>query len=272
MRFLRRFPCAVIARGQRSRGGSAEAPRGAPPLARLAFHEGVTDFVFEAGAGFLEAVLLQLAFPDLDDLPAVSLHGGTDLDIALAVAGELRLPIFDVLFWRGGIFAAFVVMPETSHDVDGDLAARIGDVGVAMRLLPIEAITWKAHVAQHLAHEKLRLGVTSLVALHRLAHRIARSFGDFEFDVPVVDLFTMSRDFLTKTGDEASKKYYMNLAPGEANWAPEGKIDNSHLKYEGAMLYTGMIAKGLKDLGGVYASLLADDELNKETTNIEING
>ena len=82
----------------------------------------------------------------------------------------------------------------------------------------------------------------------------------------------MSRDFLTKTGDEASKKYYMNLAPGEAIWAPEGKTDNSHLKYEGAMLYAGMIAKGLKDLGGVYASLLADDELNKETTNIEING
>ena len=93
-----------------------------------------------------------------------------------------------------------------------------------------------------------------------------------KFDVPVVDLFTMSRDFLTKTGDEASKKYYMNLVPGEANWAPEGKIDNSHLKYEGAMLYAGMIAKGLKDLGGVYASLLADEELNKETTNIEING
>ncbi len=93
-----------------------------------------------------------------------------------------------------------------------------------------------------------------------------------EFDVPVVDLFTMSRDFLTKTGDEASKKYYMNLAPGEAIWAPEGKIDNSHLKYEGAMLYAGMIARGLKELGGVYASLLADEEFVKDTTNIEING
>jgi lysophospholipase L1-like esterase len=93
-----------------------------------------------------------------------------------------------------------------------------------------------------------------------------------KFDVPVIDLFTMSRDFLIKTGDEASKKYYMNLAPGEADWAPEGKIDNSHLKYEGAMLYAGMIAKGLLELGGVYASLLADDEFVKDTTKIEING
>ncbi|MCR5155417.1 MAG: rhamnogalacturonan acetylesterase [Butyrivibrio sp.] len=93
-----------------------------------------------------------------------------------------------------------------------------------------------------------------------------------ELEVPVIDLFTMSRDFLEKTGDEASKKYYMNLAPGEASWAPEGKIDNSHLKYEGAMLYAGMVAKGLAALGGVYASLLADENLEKDTTTIETNG
>ena len=93
-----------------------------------------------------------------------------------------------------------------------------------------------------------------------------------KLDVPVIDLFTMSRQFLTGTGDEASKKYYMNLAPGEAPWAPEGKKDNSHLKYEGAMLYAGMIARSLLDMGGVYALILADEEFVKDTENIEING
>lgn len=93
-----------------------------------------------------------------------------------------------------------------------------------------------------------------------------------EFDVPVVDLFAMSREFLEKTGDEASKKYYMNLAPGEASWAPDGKKDNSHLKYEGAMLYSGMIAKGLKEIGEHYATLIADDTLFDQTSQIEING
>lgn len=93
-----------------------------------------------------------------------------------------------------------------------------------------------------------------------------------KFDVPVVDLFTMSRDFLEKTGDEASKKYYMNLAPGEASWAPEGKIDNSHLKYEGAMLYAGMIARGLKKLGEPYSSILADEAFLGNTLDIELNG
>ena len=92
------------------------------------------------------------------------------------------------------------------------------------------------------------------------------------YDVPVVDLFTMSRDFLEKTGDEASKKYYMNLDKGEALWAPEGKIDNSHLKYEGAMLYAGMIAKALIELGEQYQSLIADDSFLKESMNIETNG
>ena len=93
-----------------------------------------------------------------------------------------------------------------------------------------------------------------------------------KFDVPVVDLFTMSREFLEKTGDEASKKYYMNLAPFEATWAPEGKIDNSHLKYEGAMLYAGMIAKGLLKFEEVYSSLIADNTLLLFNADIENNG
>ena len=93
-----------------------------------------------------------------------------------------------------------------------------------------------------------------------------------KFNVPVVDLYTMSREFLTQIGDEASKKYYMNLLPGEASWAPEGKTDNSHLKYEGAMLYAGMIAKGLSQLDETYSSLIADEYLVSKSTEIETNG
>ncbi len=93
-----------------------------------------------------------------------------------------------------------------------------------------------------------------------------------KFNVPVVDLFTMSRSFLEKCGDEDSKKYYMNLKEGEANWAPEGLTDNSHLKYEGAMLYAGMIAKGLVDLGDHYESLIADKVILDGSMNIETNG
>ncbi len=93
-----------------------------------------------------------------------------------------------------------------------------------------------------------------------------------KFGVPVVDLFTMSRAFLEKTGDEASKKYYMNLEPGEVSWAPEGKNDNSHLRYEGAMLYAGMVAKGLVKLGDPYSTLVIEDEALLESSKIEVNG
>ena len=93
-----------------------------------------------------------------------------------------------------------------------------------------------------------------------------------KFNVPVVDLFTKSREFLEKTGDEASKKYYMNLAKGEVSWAPGGKLDNSHLRYEGALLYAGMIANEVSKLGDPYAILIADNEYLKETFDIEING
>jgi lysophospholipase L1-like esterase len=93
-----------------------------------------------------------------------------------------------------------------------------------------------------------------------------------KFDVPVVDLFAMSRSFLEKCGDEDSKKYYMNLKEGEAKWAPEGLTDNSHLTYEGAMLYAGMIAKGLMDLGDHYESLIADKVILDGSMNIETNG
>ena len=37
---------------------------------------------------------------------------------------------------------------------------------------------------------------------------------------------------------------------------PEGKQDNTHLRYEGAVLYAGLIAKGLHALGGIYSDLV----------------
>ena len=93
-----------------------------------------------------------------------------------------------------------------------------------------------------------------------------------ELEVPVVDLFSRSREFLIRTGDEASKKYFMNLAPGEVDWCPEGKKDNSHLRYEGALLFGKMVAEGLVEIGGKYADLIADPEALKCSMEIEDNG
>ncbi|MCR4763715.1 MAG: rhamnogalacturonan acetylesterase [Lachnospiraceae bacterium] len=101
------------------------------------------------------------------------------------------------------------------------------------------------------------------------------------FKVPVIDLFHLSRAWLASVGDEASKPFYMITKPGEFRGAPEGQIDNSHLKVAGAMLYAGMIAKELYRLGGVYAALVNPAFLEEsegsegaapEKVTIEING
>ncbi len=79
-----------------------------------------------------------------------------------------------------------------------------------------------------------------------------------EAKVPLVDLYSMSRCELKRVKESGSKKYYMNLEAGEYASCPEGKVDNTHLKYEGAVCFAGLIAKGIKEIGGIYADLLID--------------
>lgn len=83
-------------------------------------------------------------------------------------------------------------------------------------------------------------------------HKASERFG-----VPVADLFKAGREFLEKTGDEPSKRYYMHVKPGEAFWLPEGlSTDNTHLKYEGAMKFGELIARELIKLGAPFSTLV----------------
>lgn len=77
-------------------------------------------------------------------------------------------------------------------------------------------------------------------------------------DVPLIDLYSMSRAELKRAGEAESRNWYMNF---DAEIYPnymEGKADNTHLRYTGAVLYAGLVAKGLKELGGIYADLLIE--------------
>ena len=77
-------------------------------------------------------------------------------------------------------------------------------------------------------------------------------------EVPLIDLCALSFEAVKKAGDEASKKWFMNLPEGQYPNYPNGKEDNSHLCPEGAMYFAGMIAGDLKKLGGIYADLLLE--------------
>lgn len=63
--------------------------------------------------------------------------------------------------------------------------------------------------------------------------------------VPVIDLTTVTEAYIAALGDADSKPLYV--------WP----VDDTHLKYEGAVKMAGFVAEGLKNLGGIYAGLLA---------------
>lgn len=77
-------------------------------------------------------------------------------------------------------------------------------------------------------------------------------------NVPVIDLCQKSKELLEKIGDENSKKWFMHLKKGEFPSHKDGLEDNTHLKYEGAVTMAGLIAEGLKELGGIYIELIND--------------
>jgi lysophospholipase L1-like esterase len=87
-----------------------------------------------------------------------------------------------------------------------------------------------------------------------------------EQNVALIDLFTMSRELLEKTGEVDSRKWHMFFPAGVYENYPEGKTDNTHLRYEGAVTYAGLIAEGLRQLGGIYRDLLQEDVLFEEET------
>lgn len=70
------------------------------------------------------------------------------------------------------------------------------------------------------------------------ARRVAQ-----RMNVPCLDLEQATADWIIGLGDEASKAYFMNVAPGECTKFPEGKTDNTHLRENGAMVVGAMAAK-----------------------------
>ena len=69
-----------------------------------------------------------------------------------------------------------------------------------------------------------------------------------EEQVDLIDLGKETADYNTAIGEEACRNLYMNLERGMFESAPEGKEDNAHLKFEGAFIYAGFVARGLKEI------------------------
>ena len=70
-------------------------------------------------------------------------------------------------------------------------------------------------------------------------HQVGR-----EENVPVADLTALTEEYLSELGDEASKPLFI--------WP----VDNTHLKYEGAVTMAGFLCRELARFGAPYSRLL----------------
>ena len=86
--------------------------------------------------------------------------------------------------------------------------------------------------------------------------------------VPVIDLCSMSKSLIENAGMDKTKDWFMDIEAGRYPNFLEGKEDNSHLQYEGAVVFAELIANCLRNLGGNYKDLLLPLDPEKEDLNL----
>ena len=69
-----------------------------------------------------------------------------------------------------------------------------------------------------------------------------------EEQVELFDLGKETADYNTAIGEDACRNIYMNLEKGIFDSAPDGKEDNAHLRFDGAFIYAGFVARKLKEI------------------------
>lgn len=83
-------------------------------------------------------------------------------------------------------------------------------------------------------------------------------------NVPVVDLNSLTKAAIEAIGDEASKEWFLHVPAGKYDNFPNGKEDDSHLRYEGAYRFCRILVEEIKKIGGVYADILLDGDADGE--------
>lgn len=76
--------------------------------------------------------------------------------------------------------------------------------------------------------------------------------------VPLIDLCEKSKKLISETDSAVSQHWFMNLPPKVYAAYPEGKKDDAHFQYGGAVIMAGIVARELKNLGGKYAELVRE--------------
>lgn len=92
-----------------------------------------------------------------------------------------------------------------------------------------------------------------------------------EFNIPVIDLCTKSKALLSATDNKITKTWFMHLPVGKYINYPDGKEDNTHLQYEGAVIFAGLIAEEIRKLDNTYSWILLDESEAQENPRLLID-
>jgi hypothetical protein len=65
-------------------------------------------------------------------------------------------------------------------------------------------------------------------------------------DIVLLDLHKKSEEFISKLGEERSKKFYLHITADEYNSLPDGKTDDTHLSPTGAFRICDFAADEIK--------------------------
>jgi len=68
-------------------------------------------------------------------------------------------------------------------------------------------------------------------------------------NVPLIDMYAKSLQYVRELGDDESKKLYLHLEKGVYPAWPNGNADDTHTKRAGAEAYARMMAEALRELG-----------------------
>ncbi|MBZ9630044.1 rhamnogalacturonan acetylesterase [Salegentibacter sp. LM13S] len=85
-----------------------------------------------------------------------------------------------------------------------------------------------------------------------------------DLKVPFVDLQRATEELLLSYGEEDSKNLHLHFAPGENDYYPDGKTDDTHLSKEGATLVASLALKELAKLDSEFKSFIKESVLQKK--------
>lgn len=96
-----------------------------------------------------------------------------------------------------------------------------------------------------------------------VVRQLAQSTG-----TPLIDLETLSRDWIDRAGVEASKAYYLHYKPEDGVAAfPKGIADDTHFSELGARGVADLVLGGLKGLGLGISAKVRDDRADLTRTS-----